>query len=153
MLQDQNTTAEATTTEEVVVDASVALQTNTTAEDFAKLLERADNLEDAPIAISLNMSGYEFKTIGEKVRGVFLGFTAITVKDASVEGGLKEIEAIKWLGSDRQVKFNAGKNLVAQFVDQNVAPNTAVQIELVDEVAAKAGTGKVKVYKVDILAI
>ncbi len=138
---------------EVVAEQTTLTTTiGSSVDEFNELFSRVDTLESAKVAISLNMSGYEFKTDGEAVRGIFMGFTEITVKDPAVEGGLKKVPAIKWIGSDRQVKFNAGKNLVAQFVDQDVQPKTSVLITLEKQVPAKSGTGKVKVYKVDILA-
>ncbi len=143
MLDNETATAVATTEENgTVLAASIEADAQLEA-----ALAKADKLDDAKVGYYTNVEYFEFKNVGEKVRGVFLGFMEL---EKNTPAGKITLDGVKWLGKDRQVRVNAGASLFAEFVKENILPNTMVEIEYKGTEKTKAGQD-VNVFKIALL--
>lgn len=76
--------------------------------DATKICQLADQLNELKTLHTISSEYKEF-ALDEEVRGIYLGLTTI---EKTEEGETSYIEAVKWLGSDKRLYLNAGKQLV-----------------------------------------
>lgn len=131
------------------------LQTTPVEVDFAKIEATLSNLSEMKRGLSLTPRYMEFSKVGEKTRGVFLGFKILTKKEA--DGTLKNLPTAVWADQDKNVWCNGGVAFVQGFLTQNpdgstleMAKGTPFEAELIELKAA--GAGKVKVFAIYKLA-
>jgi len=111
--------------------------------DITALLDQAQpGVTITPVALIMEKDGETF-------RGVFLGFTTFEKVDEHT-GDIKDVQVANFFYGNK-VYFNMGAQLVRQL--QNIPVGTCVQVTLDSQKARKAGTGKTKIYHVDILNI
>ena len=109
-----------------------------------ELLEASANLTTLKVAINLSPEYIELVKAGESFRGIFWGFTEITVND-QVTGEQRTISAAAFL-VDKAIRINAGVALVGECKKSGIDKGTPV------EVTFKEKKGNLKIYSLTLLA-
>lgn len=138
--------ADGEVTETQLSTSPVVLHVNSK-EELDNLMSKVETLDKMTPGISMNPRYYDFKNVGDKVRGVFTGYRTITVNDQK-SGEKKQLEAVGWLGMDKQLYLNAGVALVRVFLDNNTPVGSPVEIEMTETKKGKAPGSTVKIYNV-----
>lgn len=112
---------------------------------LAAILQKSDGkaLDKQKENVSVTLHSLQFDSVGDKFRGVFAGFTKISVRDEGSDE-LRPLDAVV-LFRDKKAHFNAGSNLVGQFKSGLVPKGAAVQIEFLEK------DNRTKVYEVTLL--
>ena len=109
-----------------------------------EMLEASTNLAKLKVAINLSPEYIELVKTGESFRGIFWGFTEITVND-QVTGEQRTIAAAAFL-VDKAIRINAGVALVGECKKSGIDKGTPV------EVTFKEKKGNLKIYSLTLLA-
>lgn len=109
-----------------------------------EMLEASANLTKLKVAINLSPEYIELVKPGESFRGIFWGFTEITVND-QVTGEQRTIAAAAFL-VDKSIRINAGVALVGECRKSGIDKGTPV------EVTFKEKKGNLKIYSLTLLA-
>lgn len=109
-----------------------------------EMLEASANLTKLKAAINLSPEYIELVKAGESFRGIFWGFTEITVND-QVTGEQRTIAAAAFL-VDKAIRINAGVALVGECKKSGIDKGTPV------EVTFKEKKGNLKIYSLTLLA-
>lgn len=109
-----------------------------------EMLEASTNLAKLKVAINLSPEYIELVKPGESFRGIFWGFTEITVND-QVTGEQRVIAAAAFL-VDKAIRINAGVALVGECKKSGIDKGTPV------EVTFKEKKGNLKIYSLTLLA-
>jgi 3-methyladenine DNA glycosylase Tag len=109
-----------------------------------EMLEASANLKQLKAAINLSPEYIELTKAGESFRGIFWGFTEITVND-QVTGEQRTIPAAAFL-VDKAIRINAGVALVGECKKSGIDKGTPV------EVTFKEKKGNLKIYSLTLLA-
>ena len=109
-----------------------------------EMLEASANLTKLKAAINLSPEYIELVKPGESFRGIFWGFTEITVND-QVTGEQRTIPAAAFL-VDKAIRINAGVALVGECKKSGIDKGTPV------EVTFKEKKGNLKIYSLTLLA-
>ena len=109
-----------------------------------EMLEASANLTKLKVAINLSPEYIELVKAGESFRGIFWGFTEITVND-QVTGEQRTIAAAAFL-VDKAIRINAGVALVGECKKSGIEKGTPV------EVTFKEKKGNLKIYSLTLLA-
>lgn len=109
-----------------------------------EMLEASANLTKLKVAINLSPEYIELVKPGESFRGIFWGFTEITVND-QVTGEQRTIPAAAFL-VDKSIRINAGVALVGECRKSGIDKGTPV------EVTFKEKKGNLKIYSLTLLA-
>ena len=109
-----------------------------------EMLEASTNLAKLKVAINLSPEYIELVKSGESFRGIFWGFTEITVND-QVTGEQRTIAAAAFL-VDKAIRINAGVALVGECKKSGIDKGTPV------EVTFKEKKGNLKIYSLTLLA-
>ena len=109
-----------------------------------EMLEASANLTKLKVAINLSPEYIELVKAGESFRGIFWGFTEITVND-QVTGEQRTIAAAAFL-VDKAIRINAGVALVGECKKSGIDKGTPV------EVTFKEKKGNLKIYSLTLLA-
>jgi hypothetical protein len=89
---------------------------------------------------------------GQKVRGIFAGFTLITLTDETT-GEAKEVEAVRLVVIEegaKKMKIHAGANLVGSLKRSGIAPGQPIEVFLKDQ--EKNGAKTINIFDVYALA-
>lgn len=124
---------------ELLLDAPVEMEHT----DFNSFLALARQLPTMEVAVSIVPKYFEFESVGQSVRGVFLGF--MTVNKKNDDGELVPLACVQWMGADGSVFINAGTTLLSAI--NNFTPKVGTPIEI-QYVSKKERT---KIYDVRIL--
>jgi len=109
-----------------------------------EMLEASSNLSKLKTAINLSPEYIELAKQGESFRGIFWGFTQITVND-QVTGEQRTIDAAAFL-VDKAIRINAGVALVSECKKSGISKGTPI------EVTFKEKKGNLKIYSLTLLA-
>jgi len=109
-----------------------------------EMLEASSNLSKLKTAINLSPEYIELVKPGESFRGIFWGFTEITVND-QVSGEQRTIPAAAFL-VDKAIRINAGVALVSECKKAGVEKGSPI------EVTFKEKKGNLKIYSLTLLA-
>lgn len=109
-----------------------------------EMLEASANLKSLKAAINLSPEYIELVKAGESFRGIFWGFTSITVND-QVTGEQRTIDAAAFL-IEKAIRINAGVALVSECKKSGIDRGTPV------EVTYKEKKGNLKIYSLTLLA-
>ena len=109
-----------------------------------EMLEASANLKQLKAAINLSPEYIELVKPGESFRGIFWGFTEITVND-QVTDEQRQIPAAAFL-VDKCIRINAGVALVSECKKAGIDKNTPL------EVTFKEKKGNLKIYSLTLLA-
>jgi len=109
-----------------------------------EMLEASANLTKLKVTINLSPEYIELVKPGESFRGIFWGFTEITVND-QVTGEQRTIAAAAFL-VDKAIRINAGVALVGECRKSGIDKGTPV------EVTFKEKKGNLKIYSLTLLA-
>lgn len=109
----------------------------------SQMLEASSNLQALEPKINLSPEYLELTTPGQSFRGIFWGFTEITVND-QVTGEQRTIAAAAFL-VDKAIKINAGMALVSECKKSGIEKGTPV------EVVFKEKKGNLKIYSLSLL--
>lgn len=109
-----------------------------------EMLEASSNLSKLKTAINLSPEYIELVKQGESFRGIFWGFTQITVND-QVTGEQRTIDAAAFL-VDKAIRINAGVALVSECKKAGISKGTPI------EVTFKEKKGNLKIYSLTLLA-
>ena len=109
-----------------------------------EMLEASANLTKLKAAINLSPEYIELVKAGESFRGIFWGFTEITVND-QVTDEQRTIPAAAFL-VDKAIRINAGVALVGECKKSGIDKGTPV------EVTFKEKKGNLKIYSLTLLA-
>jgi len=109
-----------------------------------EMLEASSNLSKLKTAINLSPEYIELAKPGESFRGIFWGFTEITVND-QVSGEQRTIPAAAFL-VDKAIRINAGVALVSECKKAGVEKGSPI------EVTFKEKKGNLKIYSLTLLA-
>ena len=109
-----------------------------------EMLEASANLKQLKAAINLSPEYIEMAKPGESFRGIFWGFTEITVND-QVSDEQRTIPAAAFL-VDKAIRINAGVALVGECKKSGIDKGTPV------EVTFKEKKGNLKIYSLTLLA-
>jgi len=109
-----------------------------------EMLEASSNLSKLKTAINLSPEYIELAKPGESFRGIFWGFTEITVND-QVTGEQRTIPAAAFL-VDKAIRINAGVALVSECKKAGVEKGSPI------EVTFKEKKGNLKIYSLTLLA-
>ena len=109
-----------------------------------EMLEASANLKQLKAAINLSPEYIELVKPGESFRGIFWGFTEITVND-QVSDEQRTIPAAAFL-VDKAIKINGGVALVSMCQKSGIEKGTPV------EVTFKEKKGNLKIYSLTLLA-
>lgn len=109
-----------------------------------EMLEASSNLSKLKTAINLSPEYIELAKVGESFRGIFWGFTEITVND-QVTGEQRTIPAAAFL-VEKTIRINAGVALVSECKKAGIDKGTPV------EVIFKEKKGNLKIYSLTLLA-
>jgi 3-methyladenine DNA glycosylase Tag len=121
----------------------VARANEVTAAITPEMLEASANLTKLKVAINLSPEYIELVKAGESFRGIFWGFTEITVND-QVTGEQRTIAAAAFL-VDKAIRINAGVALVGECKKSGIDKGTPV------EVTFKEKKGNLKIYSLTLL--
>ena len=102
-----------------------------------------EGIEDAEAGINLAPEYFEFEEVGQKCRGIFLGFTKFEAVDEKTSE-VKILDSIAWMDKDGNTFSNAGVSLVGAAIRGNLKVCTPIEIEYLGE--KKAKVGKMKRY-------
>jgi hypothetical protein len=108
-----------------------------------EMLEASANLASLKTAINLSPEYIELAKTGENFRGIFWGFTEITVND-QVTGEQRTIPAAAFL-VDKSIRINAGVALVSECKKAGIDKGTPL------EVTFKEKKGNLKIYSLTLL--
>lgn len=108
-----------------------------------EMLEASANLSKLKTAINLSPEYIELAKAGESFRGIFWGFTEITVND-QVTGEQRTIPAAAFL-VDKSIRINAGVALVSECKKAGINKGTPL------EVTFKEKKGNLKIYSLTLL--
>jgi 3-methyladenine DNA glycosylase Tag len=108
-----------------------------------EMLEASANLSKLKTAINLSPEYIELAKAGESFRGIFWGFTEITVND-QVTGEQRTIPAAAFL-VDKSIRINAGVALVSECKKAGIDKGTPL------EVTFKEKKGNLKIYSLTLL--
>jgi len=108
-----------------------------------EMLEASSNLSKLKTAINLSAEYIELAKPGESFRGIFWGFTEITVND-QVSGEQRTIPAAAFL-VDKAIRINAGVALVSECKKAGVEKGSPI------EVTFKEKKGNLKIYSLTLL--
>jgi hypothetical protein len=109
-----------------------------------QMLEASANLSSLKTAINLSPEYIELAKPGESFRGIFWGFTEITVND-QVSGEQRQIPAAAFL-VDKCIRINGGVALVSECKKAGIDKGTPL------EVTFKEKKGNLKIYSLTLLA-
>jgi hypothetical protein len=109
-----------------------------------QMLEASANLSNLKTAINLSPEYIELVKPGESFRGIFWGFTEITVND-QVTDEQRQIPAAAFL-VDKCIRINAGVALVSECKKAGIDKGTPL------EVTFKEKKGNLKIYSLTLLA-
>ena len=109
-----------------------------------EMLEASSNLSKLKTAINLSPEYIELAKPGESFRGIFWGFTEITVND-QVTGEQRTIPAAAFL-VDKCIRINGGVALVSECKKAGIDKGTPL------EVTFKEKKGNLKIYSLTLLA-
>jgi len=109
-----------------------------------EMLEASANLSNLKTAINLSPEYIELAKQGESFRGIFWGFTEITVND-QVTDEQRQIPAAAFL-VDKCIRINAGVALVSECKKAGIDKGTPL------EVTFKEKKGNLKIYSLTLLA-
>jgi len=109
-----------------------------------EMLEASSNLSKLKTAINLSPEYIELAKVGESFRGIFWGFTEITVND-QVTGEQRTIPAAAFL-VEKTIRINAGVALVSECKKAGIDKGMPV------EVIFKEKKGNLKIYSLTLLA-
>ena len=109
-----------------------------------EMLEASANLSSLKTAINLSPEYIELSKPGENFRGIFWGFTEITVND-QVTGEQRQIPAAAFL-VDKCIRINGGVALVSECKKAGIDKGTPL------EVTFKEKKGNLKIYSLTLLA-
>ena len=109
-----------------------------------EMLEASANLSNLKTAINLSPEYIELSKPGESFRGIFWGFTEITVND-QVSGEQRQIPAAAFL-VDKCIRINGGVALVSECTKAGIDKGTPL------EVTFKEKKGNLKIYSLTLLA-
>jgi hypothetical protein len=109
-----------------------------------EMLEASANLSSLKTAINLSPEYIELSKPGENFRGIFWGFTEITVND-QVTDEQRQIPAAAFL-VDKCIRINAGVALVSECKKAGIDKGTPL------EVTFKEKKGNLKIYSLTLLA-
>jgi hypothetical protein len=109
-----------------------------------EMLEASANLSNLKTAINLSPEYIELSKPGESFRGIFWGFTEITVND-QVTDEQRQIPAAAFL-VDKCIRINAGVALVSECKKAGIDKGTPL------EVTFKEKKGNLKIYSLTLLA-
>ena len=109
-----------------------------------EMLEASANLTKQKVAITLSPEYIELVKPGEFFRGIFWGFSEMTVND-QVTGEQRVIPAAAFL-VDKAIKINGGVALVSMCQKSGIEKGTPV------EVTFKEKKGNLKIYSLTLLA-
>lgn len=113
--------------------------------NFAALVEASAHLNDLEVILTLTAEYIEMNTIGEKVRGIYIGDGTMTITDKDT-GEQKELPIARFL-MDKQVKIHAGAVLVNEIKKHSVAVGQAVEITYTGK------SDRTKLYSVSLLGV
>ena len=122
----------------------LARTNDVTAAITPEMLEASANLTKLKAAINLSPEYIELTKAGESFRGIFYGFTEITVND-QVTGEQRTIPAAAFL-VNKAIRINAGVALVGECKKSGIEKGTPV------EVTFKEKKGNLKIYSLTLLA-
>ena len=108
-----------------------------------EMLEASANLASLKTAINLSPEYIELAKPGENFRGIFWGFTEITVND-QVTDEQRTIPAAAFL-VDKAIRINAGVALVSECKKAGIDKGTPL------EVTFKEKKGNLKIYSLTLL--
>ena len=108
-----------------------------------EMLEASSNLSKLKTAINLSPEYIELVKQGESFRGIFWGFTEITVND-QVTGEQRTIPAAAFL-VEKTIRINAGVALVSECKKAGIDKGTPL------EVTFKEKKGNLKLYSLTLL--
>lgn len=108
-----------------------------------EMLEASSNLSKLKTAINLSPEYIELAKVGESFRGIFWGFTEITVND-QVTGEQRTIPAAAFL-VEKTIRINAGVALVSECKKAGIDKGTPL------EVTFKEKKGNLKIYSLTLL--
>jgi hypothetical protein len=108
-----------------------------------EMLEASANLSKLKTAINLSPEYIELAKPGEFFRGIFWGFTEITVND-QVTGEQRTIPAAAFL-VEKTIRINAGVALVSECKKAGINKGTPL------EVTFKEKKGNLKIYSLTLL--
>ena len=108
-----------------------------------EMLEASANLSKLKTAINLSPEYIELAKPGENFRGIFWGFTEITVND-QVSDEQRTIPAAAFL-VDKSIRINAGVALVSECKKAGIDKGTPL------EVTFKEKKGNLKIYSLTLL--
>ena len=109
-----------------------------------EMLEASANLSNLKTAINLSPEYIELSKPGESFRGIFWGFTEMTVND-QVTGEQRTMPAAAFL-VDKCIRINAGVALVSECKKAGIDKGTPL------EVTFKEKKGNLKIYSLTLLA-
>lgn len=109
-----------------------------------EMLEASSNLSALNVAINLSPEYIELVKPGESFRGIFWGFTEITVND-QITGEQRVIAAAAFL-VEKAIRINAGVALVSECKKAGISKGTPL------EVTFKEKKGNLKIYSLTLLA-
>lgn len=112
-------------------------------QDFNSFLATARALPQMEVAVSIVPKYFEFESIGQSVRGVFLGF--LTVHKKNDDGELVPLPCVQWMDAAGAIYINAGTTLLQAF--NSFTPHRGTPVEIT--YAAK--NKNTKVYDVKLL--
>lgn len=108
---------------------------------FNRLFQQAQRLATSRPVVSISPKYWEFNTVGEVRRGVFLGMKTIYKNEES-------IDCIQWLEPDGEVYINGGKALVSMF--ENIPMGTSFEVTYEGKKVTSKGY-KANIFGVKIL--
>jgi hypothetical protein len=106
-----------------------------------QLMSMSEGLEKLTPVMTLTADYIEMVNVGDKFRGVYIGVGEINVTDKAT-GELKPLVCARFI-VDKQVKINAGVNLVREL--KNVPQGTPIEVEFSKK------DGNVKIYSITLL--
>ena len=118
------------------------IQVSGDAMNFEELVAKSEGLNKLKPVITLTAEYIELEKPEDSFRGVYIGLGEISVTDQAT-GELKQKTSARFL-IDKQVKFNAGVNLVREC--KNLDVGTPVEVTYVKK------EGQVKIYSVSLLS-
>ena len=107
-------------------DLVIAPEGFSSMDQLDEIMSRSENLEALETKVIATAETFSFVKEGEKIRGIFAGFGEMSFKDKA-SGDLRVLKCVRII-SNRQIRINAGANLVGQF-DGFIPVGTAVEIE------------------------
>lgn len=95
--------------------------------DLAKMLENSKKMKALKPVIKLTSKYIELEKVGESFRGIFAGFTEISVSDKET-GELKNLPAARFV-VDGEMAVNAGAVLVNELKKCDVTIGTPLEVK------------------------